>query len=105
MYAMDGTYVYKHIFHDNISTKKKQNTQATPLDVLDLDGTAEQTSPAGSNETNLLTGDSLAVDGRGLSDMLVITTTVGMVNRVHSHTTSTGPAMNVISVNERTTIQ
>jgi len=61
--------------------------------ILDLLGTAEQTCPAGGNETSLLTGNGVARDGRGLSDMLVVTTTVGMVDGVHGNTTSTGPAV------------
>merc|ERR1712137_508080 len=54
--------------------------------ILDLLGTAEQTCPAGGNETSLLTGNGVARDGRGLSDMLVVTTTVGMVDGVHGNT-------------------
>ena len=44
--------------------------------VLGLLGTAEQTRPPGGNETGLLTLRSVAGDGRGLTDMLVVTTTV-----------------------------
>jgi hypothetical protein len=40
-----------------------------------------------------LTADGVARDGRGLSDMLVVTTTVRVVNGVHSNTTSPGPAV------------
>merc|ERR1712137_789963 len=61
--------------------------------VLDLLGTAEQTCPAGGDETSLLTGNGVARDGRGLSDMLVVTTTVGVIDGVHGNTTSTGPAV------------
>ena len=61
--------------------------------ILGLLGTAEQTCPAGGDETSLLTGNGVARDGRGLSDMLVVTTTVGMVDGVHGNTTSTGPAV------------
>jgi hypothetical protein len=61
--------------------------------ILGLLGTAEQTCPAGGNETSLLTGNGVARDGRGLSDMLVVTTTVGVIDGVHGNTTSTGPAV------------
>jgi|SRR5690242_1968613 len=61
--------------------------------ILGLLGTAEQTCPPGGNETSLLTGNGVARDGRGLSDMLVVTTTVGMVDGVHGNTTSPGPAV------------
>lgn len=77
--------------------RKPITTQSTPLPrrhlVLGLLGTAEQTSPAGGNETGLLTGGSLAVDGRGLTDMLVVTTTVGVIHGVHGNTTSLGPGV------------
>jgi hypothetical protein len=63
------------------------------LNLLDLDGTTEETSPAGSDETDFLTGNGGAGHGRCLSDMLVVTTTVRMVDRVHGNTTSTGPAV------------
>lgn len=63
------------------------------LYLLDLDGTTEQTSAAGSNKTDFLTGDGLAGDGGGLSDVLVVTTTVGVIHGVHSNTTSTGPVV------------
>jgi hypothetical protein len=40
-----------------------------------------------------LTLDGVPRDGRGLTDMLVVTTTVGMVDGVHGNTTSPGPAV------------
>jgi len=44
--------------------------------VLDLLGTTEQTSSPGSDETRLLTFRGVPADGRGLTDMLVVTTSV-----------------------------
>lgn len=77
--------------------RKPITTQSTPLSqrrlVLGLLGTAEQTSPAGGNETSLLTRGSLTADGRGLTDMLVVTTTVGVIHGVHGNTTSLGPGV------------
>jgi hypothetical protein len=77
--------------------RKPITTQSTPLTqrrlVLGLLGTAEQTSPAGGNETSLLTRGSLTADGRGLTDMLVVTTTVGVIHGVHGNTTSLGPGV------------
>ena len=61
--------------------------------ILGLLGTAEQTCPPGGDETGLLTADGVARDGRGLSDMLVVTTTVRVIDGVHGNTTSTGPAV------------
>ena len=44
--------------------------------LLGLLCTTEQTSSAGGNETSLLTLGGVAGDGRGLTDVLVVTTTV-----------------------------
>jgi len=63
------------------------------LNILDLDGTAQQTSSAGSDETNLLSRNSGAGNSRSLSDVLMVTTTMRMINRVHSNTTSAGPVV------------
>jgi hypothetical protein len=90
-YATDAAARRKHC------RRKPITTQSTPLTkrhlVLGLLGTAEQTSPAGGNETSLLTGSSLTADGRGLTDMLVVTTTVGVIHGVHGNTTSLGPGV------------
>lgn len=52
-----------------------------------------ETSAAGSNETNLLTRNGAALDGRRVTNVLVVTTTVRVVDGVHGNTTSTGPAV------------
>ena len=62
-----------------------------PSLILGLLRTTEQTRPSGSNETSLLTLGGVARDGRGFTDMLVVTTTVGMVDGVHGNTTSLWP--------------
>lgn len=41
--------------------------------------------------TSLLSGNSVAGDGGSLSDMLVVTTSVGMIDGVHGNTTGLGP--------------
>ena len=66
--------------------------QSTTL-VLCLLGTTEQTCPPRGNETGLLTLGGVPGDGRGFTDMLVVTTTVRMVDGVHGNTTSPGPAV------------
>lgn len=50
------------------------------------------TYAAGSNETNFLSRNSGTSHCRGMTDVLMVTTTMRMVNGVHSNTTSTGPA-------------
>jgi hypothetical protein len=61
--------------------------------IFGLLGTAEKTCSSGGNETRLLTLGGVSRDGRRLTDMLVITTTVGMVDGVHGNTTSLGPSV------------
>lgn len=62
-------------------------------DVTDLLGTTEETSTTGSNETDLLTGRSESGDSGSVTDVLMITTTMGMVDGIHGNTTSDGPAV------------
>ena len=51
------------------------------------------TSPPCGNETNLLSRRSITPDSTSMTDMLVVTSSVGMLNRVHSNTTNLGPAV------------
>lgn len=73
-------------------TRMYTTTSSTRLNILDFDGTTQKTSPPRSDETDFLSRNGGTGDSGGLSDMLMITTTVRMVDRVHSHTTSAGPA-------------
>lgn len=61
--------------------------------LLRLLSTTEQTRPPRGDETGLLTLYGVSGDGRGFTDMLVVTTTVRMVDGVHGNTTSLGPAV------------
>jgi hypothetical protein len=61
--------------------------------ILGLLGTTEETSAASSNETSLLTLGGVTGDGRGFTNVLVVTTTVWMIDGVHSNTTSLGPGV------------
>ena len=56
------------------------------------------TYPAGSNETGLLSRDGRARNRRGLTNVLVVTTTVRVIDGVHSNTTCTRPAKGGISI-------
>jgi len=51
------------------------------------------TGPPGSDKTDLATGRCSSHDSGGLTDMLMVTTTVGMLDGVHSHTTHLRPAV------------
>merc|ERR1719427_1378205 len=65
------------------------------LRVSDFGGTTNTTSTAGSNETDLTTGGSVTAYGGWETDMLMITTTVGMFNGVHTNTTNLRPAISL----------
>jgi len=65
--------------------------------LLRLLGTTKQTRSSRSNKTRLLTLRSISRDGRSLTDMLMVTTTVRMVDGVHGNTTSLGPAVSLDS--------
>lgn len=54
----------------NPNPRKQQ--PSSPL-ILRLLSTTQQTSPSGSDETSLLTGHGVAVDGRRLTNVLVVT--------------------------------
>jgi hypothetical protein len=50
-------------------------------------GSPDSARPSGGDETDLLTGGPAAAHGGGLTDVLVVATTVRVLNRVHRHTT------------------
>ena len=53
----------------------------------------ETSSPPGSDETDLLAGGSITADSGGVTNVLVVTSSVGMLHRVHGHTTDLRPAV------------
>jgi len=68
------------------------------LNLLDFDGTTERSSYAGGDETDFLSGDGGERDGRGFSDMLVVSSSVRIIHRVHRHTASTGQATRGVGI-------
>jgi len=56
-------------------------------------GAAETTSAAGSNETDLATSRGVSAHSGGVANMLMVTTTMGMLDGVHGHTTDLRPAV------------
>ena len=57
----------------------------------DNTATADDTGSTGGNETSLLTARGVSSDGRGVTDVLMVTTTVRMLDGVHSNTSNSGP--------------
>mmetsp|Transcript_8514 Transcript_8514/g.6337 ORF Transcript_8514/g.6337 Transcript_8514/m.6337 type:complete len:258 (+) Transcript_8514:17-790(+) len=60
------------------------------LDVLL--SSSDETSSSGCNETNLLTVRSVSAQGRRMTNVLLVTTTMRMVDWVHCHTPNSWPA-------------
>lgn len=75
------------------SNKDRETHKALLLRDDDLLAARDTTRTTGGNETDLLTRRSVPPDGRGVTDVLVVTTTVRMVHRIHGHTTDTRPAV------------
>lgn len=53
---------------------------------------SDKSSSSGSNETDFLTVGCVSADSRWMPDMLLITTTMGMIYRIHSNTSNSGPS-------------
>eukprot|EP00056_Hartaetosiga_gracilis_P014064 m.239619 g.239619 ORF g.239619 m.239619 type:complete len:126 (-) comp13951_c0_seq1:527-904(-) len=71
------------------------------LDLLvlsSLGSTTQTTSSASSNQTNLFTSWSVSAHRGWVTNMLMVTTTVGMLYWVHCHTSNTWPAVSLGSV-------
>ena len=77
------------------------------LFLLFLLASANPTGPAGGDETDLATGGRAPLNGGGLADVLMVTTTVGMLDEVHGHTTDLRPrvALDLVLVVSATGLQ
>jgi len=84
-----GFWLRQIVFHNGIAKYRAIG----PDLLLDLGRTAQQTSPASGDETNFLPRDGISRNCGGFADMLMISSSVRMVDGVHSHTTSTRPAV------------
>ena len=56
-----------------------------------LAATSDGTSSLGGDETALLTAGSVSSRGGGVTDVLMVTTTMGMLDGVHGDTSDSGP--------------
>jgi hypothetical protein len=61
-----------------------------------LSTTSDETGSSGGHETSLLTAGSVSRDGRGVTDVLLVTTTMRMVDGVHSNTSNSGPGTSAL---------
>ena len=61
---------------------------------LDLDflvTSSDETSSSGSDEADFNSMRCVSADGRGVTDVLLVTTTMRMVHWVHSNASNSGP--------------
>lgn len=63
-----------------------------------LSSSSDETGSSGGHETGLLTAGSVSRDGRGVTDVLLVTTTMGMVDGVHSNTSNSGPGSSALGL-------
>ncbi len=57
----------------------------------ELAASSDGTGSLGGNKTTLLTAGSVSSGGRGVTDVLMVTTTVRMLDGVHGNTSDSGP--------------
>merc|ERR1719466_606029 len=69
------------------------NKKLLLLRISDLGSTTDTTGTAGSDETDLSTGGGVTAYGGWETDMLMISTTVGMFNGIHTNSSNLGPAV------------
>merc|ERR1719495_1005993 len=74
------------------------STSPSRGDQTNLLSTTDPTSPSRGDQTNLLSRGGATLDSGGLSDVLMVTTTMGMLHRVHGNTTHLWPAVPLNSV-------
>lgn len=63
------------------------------IESLDISASSNGTGSSGGNETDLSTRGSVSADGRGNTDVLLVTTTEGMVNGVHGDSSNSRPSL------------
>merc|ERR1712224_1024201 len=73
--------------------KMQVRTLRTRLLLEGLASSTQDTGTAGGNQTDLLTSRSLAGGGGGVTDVLMVTTTVRMLDGIHRGTTDLRPGV------------
>ena len=62
-----------------------------------LSTTSDETSSSGSDETALLSSGGISSDGRWVTNMLMVTTTMRMLDWVHCDTSNSWPVLSLSS--------
>ena len=65
------------------------------FDLLVLLASSDLTSSSGGNETDLLSRRSVSAQGGGMTDVLMVTTTMRMLDGVHGDTSNLGPHLSL----------
>nr|GMC70146.1 60S ribosomal protein L2 [Ipomoea batatas] len=78
---------------ENITTQSRVNLCLIGLGSSGGSLTTETTSPPCSNKPNLLPWWSITTDSAGMTNVLVVTTTVRMLHGIHGNTTDLRPAV------------
>jgi hypothetical protein len=63
------------------------------VELLDISTTSNSTGSSGSNETDLSTRGSVSTNSRRNTDVLLVTTTEGMVNGIHGNSSDLRPSL------------
>lgn len=85
---------------------KKNTVNTGQLTLLVRDnglGSTETTSTPGSDETNLLTRRVVPGGGRGMTNVLMVTSSVRVINGIHSNTSDAWPLVTLGPVFEEGT--
>merc|ERR1711957_490774 len=81
-----------------VNTETADSPRTSSLSLLEvllevLASSTDQTSPSSSNETALPSTGSVSPGSSGMSNVLMVTTTMRMLDRVHGNTTDSGPIL------------
>merc|ERR1719379_458773 len=87
--------------------KQKRASGLLLVPVVHLLAAAQLARAAGGDEADLLAGDRIATDGRGMADVLVVTSAVRVLHRVHRHATNLRPrvALHAVLVERAASLQ
>jgi len=73
--------------------QRKSAKESPSLFLVLVLASAQATRAAGRHQTDLLTGDGVPLDSGGVTDVLMVTTSVRVLNGVHRHTSHLGPSV------------
>merc|ERR1719263_379006 len=81
----------------NSSSEKCSKMLCSFVFLNNLSTTSDETSSSGCNETALLTSGSVSSAGGWMTNMLMVTTTMRMLDWVHSNTSNSWPVLSLSS--------